>query len=242
MTEKDCGLVLRTVKYGDNALITDIFTPQRGSVSFLIRLPKARRKARLSPVLFRPLSLLDMDFRFRPSASLQRLNDARPLIVYASLPYHPIKSAVTLFLAEFLWRALKNETGNEALFSFLVYSLEWFDAANSHFADFHIVLLTRLTQFLGFRPNAGKGRRGEYFDLLNGCYTPLRPNHPSFLNPDEAAYVPLFLHASFDSMHLLRMNAAQRRRCLAVLIRYYKLHIPSFPDIKSADVLKDVFS
>lgn len=242
MLEKDSGVVLRAVKYGDNAVIVDIFTSLRGTVGFIVRFPKARRRARLSSVLFRPLTVLEIDYNFRLSASLQHIADAQPLIVFRSLPYHPHKSAMALFLSEFLSRALKNETANAPLFSFLVYSLEWFDAADAHFADFHIVFLARLTRFLGFYPNVGGHHNGEFFDMRNACFSPARPQHASFLNPDEAAYVPFFSRVSFDSMHLIRMNGKQRRRCLAVLIEYYKLHVPDFPDLKSLDVLTDVFS
>lgn len=242
MMGKESGVVLRVLRYGDNGLIVDIFTPLRGMVSFMVRLPKARRKAMVRGVFFRPLTVLELDYNFRLSSSLQHLADVRPLVNYRSLPYHPYKSAVVLFLSEFLYRALRNESGNASLFSYVVYSLEWFDAATCDFADFHLVFLCRLTRFLGFCPNVCRHGRGEYFDMINACYTSVRPMHSSFLEPDEAAYVSLFMHVGFASMHHIRMSGKQRCRCLNVIVDYYKLHIPGFPDIRSLEVLRDVFS
>ena len=55
MQEKTQGVVLRTLKYNDNSLIVDIYTATRGTVSFMVKLPKSR-KATLKGVFFRPLS------------------------------------------------------------------------------------------------------------------------------------------------------------------------------------------
>ena len=61
MQEKTQGVVLRTLKYNDNSLIVDIYTAIRGTVSFMVKLPKSR-KAALKGVFFRPLSILEIDF------------------------------------------------------------------------------------------------------------------------------------------------------------------------------------
>ena len=43
MQEKTQGVVLRTLKYNDNSLIVDIYTATRGTVSFMVKLPKSPR-------------------------------------------------------------------------------------------------------------------------------------------------------------------------------------------------------
>ena len=43
MQEKTQGVVLRTLKYNDNSLIVDIYTATRGTVSFMVKLPKSRK-------------------------------------------------------------------------------------------------------------------------------------------------------------------------------------------------------
>ena len=50
MQEKTQGVVLRTLKYNDNSLIVDIYTATRGTVSFMVKLPKSR-KATLKGIL-----------------------------------------------------------------------------------------------------------------------------------------------------------------------------------------------
>ena len=108
--------MLRTLKYNDNSLIVDIYTAIRGTVSFMVKLPKSR-KAALKGVFFRPLSILEIDFDYRQKSALQRIRDVRFKYVYQTLPYDPRKSSMALFLAEFLCRVLKHEEGSDTLFS-----------------------------------------------------------------------------------------------------------------------------
>ena len=93
MQEKTQGVVLRTLKYGDNSLIVDIYTATRGTVSFMVKLPKSR-KATLKGVFFRPLSILEIDFDYRQKSALQRIRDVRFDYTYQSLPYDPYKSCL----------------------------------------------------------------------------------------------------------------------------------------------------
>lgn len=241
MLEKTQGIVLRALKYGDDALIVDIYTSTRGTVSFMVKLPRSR-KAAVRGVFFRPLSILEIDFEYRQRASLQRIRDVRFAYAYQSLPYDPRKSAIALFLSEFLCRVLKHEAENGPLFSYLLYSLQWLDASSRDFSNFHLVLITRLTRFLGFYPNVEAWHAGDYFDLVNACFVPSRPLRHACLEPHEAAVIPLFMRMNYDSMRFFAMNRVERERYIEVLDEYYRLHIPEFPELKSLDVLKEVFA
>ncbi len=241
MQKKTRGVVLHALKYDDNSLIVDIFTAERGTVPFMVRLPRSRR-AGVRSVFFRPLSILEMDFDYRQKRALQRMRDVRFGYAYRSLPYDPYKSSIALFLAEFLHRALRHEAGGEPLFSYIYYSLQWLDASERAFSNFHLVFITRLTRFLGFYPNVEAWHEGDYFDMANACFVPRRPSHPSYLEPEEAAAIPVFMRMNYDTMRLFAMSRRQRERYVEVLNDYYRLHVPEFPELKSPEVLKEVFS
>ena len=240
MQEKTTGIVLRAIKYGDSSMIVDVYTSTRGTVAFMVRIPKSR-KSTVRGVLFRPLSMLEIDFDYRPKSALQHMRDVRLAYSYASLPYHPYKAAIAMFLAEFLSKVLRGEMSNEPLFSYLQHSLQWLDAAERSFSNFHLVFMTRLTRFLGFYPNIDDYSKGDWFDMLNACFVHIRPYHPSYLEPQESAFVPLFMRMNYDSMRFFAMNREQRNRYIEVLNDYYRLHIPEFSDLKSLDVLKEIF-
>ncbi|MCM1108733.1 MAG: DNA repair protein RecO [Clostridium sp.] len=238
--ERTRGLVLRTVRYGDSSLITDVFTEKGGAQAFLIKLPRSGRGS-VKGSLFRPLSWIEFDFDYRPKVALQKMRDVHLCMPYVSLPYDPYKSAIALFLADFLYWALRNETAGDALFSYIYSSLQWLDRCDRGFANFHLVFITRLTRFLGFYPNVEGYGRGDYFDLRNACFTGRCPVHSSYLQPEEAALVPLMMRMRYDTMHRFEFNRFQRNRYLEVINDYYRLHIPDFPELKSWEVLKTVF-
>lgn len=241
MQEKTCGVVLRTIRYNDNALVVDVYTETRGIVPFLVKIARSR-KSSLKSVLFRPLSILEIDFEYRRKSELQRIADVRFAYTYISLPYHPYKSSIALFLVEFLSRVLKHEAENPPLFAYLLHSLQWLDASERAFSNFHLVFITRLTRFLGFYPNVETYHKGDWFDMRNACFVSGQPLHQAFLRPEEASVIPLFMRMNYDSMRFFVMNRHDRDRYIEVLNDYYRLHVPEFPELKSLDVLKEVFS
>ena len=149
---------------------------------------------------------------------------------------------MALFLAEFLCRALKHEADNGPLFSYVLYSLEWLDASERAFSNFHLVFITRLTRFLGFYPNVEAWHEGDFF-RHGECLFRAVPSAPPRLSGAARgrAHSP-FMRMNYDSMRFFAMNRLERERYLEVLNEYYRLHIPEFPALKSPEVLKEVFA
>ena len=184
----------------------------------------------------------ELDFDIRPNQNLQRIRDMRLHISYGSLPYDPIKGTVSLFLSEFLYYALKHELENNALFLYLCNSLQWFDRSEKGLANFHLVFLMRLTRFLGFWPNVQDYVPGMLFDLRESTMVSVLPAHGQYLDAEESAFLPKLLRMDYATMHLFRFNRQQKSRVLDILVDYYRMHIPEFPELKSLDVLRTVFS
>jgi DNA repair protein RecO (recombination protein O) len=241
MLERSLGIVLHQFRYNDESLIVNIYTQQHGNVSFLVKMPRQKR-SNIKTLLLRPLNILEIDFDLRPNQSLQRISDMKLHVSYDSLPYDHIKGTVSLFLSEFLYYALKHEMENHALFQYIYNSLLWFDRSEKGVVNFHMVFLTRLTRFLGFWPNAQDYIQGMVFDMKDAVMTGVLPSHGQYLNAEESAFLPFLLRMDYATMHLFRFNRQQRARVLDVLVDYYRMHIPEFPELKSLDVLRTVFS
>ena len=241
MYQKVIGIVLRTLKYNDASNIVDIYTERNGRASFLVKIPRSR-KSGVRSVLFQALALVELEAEIRPNSSLHRIREAKSLYPFSSLPYHPYKSSIAMFLAEFLCRVLKEEDANESLFAYLLHSIRWLDGCGERsFANFHLVFLMRLSRFLGVYPNVDNYTSGCYFDMINACFTPLLPKSGSYLEPEEASRIRLLLRMNYETMHLFGMTRVERNRCLSVINDYYRLHLPDFPTLKSLDVLKELF-
>lgn len=242
MLETTNGIVLHYNRYNDDSAIVDIFTLSRGSLSFLVRDRRGQRKSSMHATLLRPLNIVELVFDYRPSASLQKIQELHIGHCYTSLPYNPIKETVALFLSEFLHNVLRNEVQNEELYHYILYSLKWFDDATDGLANFHIAFLICLTHYLGFRPNINSKEPLPFFDLRDSIATDTEPQHNFFLKGEEAAKLPLFLRMNLRNMHSYRLNRQQRSRILDVLTLYYQLHVPEFRNLRSLAVLREVLA
>ena len=240
MIQKLEGIVLCSFKYNDKKNIVHVFTKQGGRMSFLI--PAVRsRKSTVNQVLFQPLSLVEFEAEVRPKATLHVIKEAKLSFPFVSLPYDPYKSGIALFLAEFLFRALKEETDNETLYAYLEHSIRWLDSCERNFANFHLVFLMRLSRFLGLYPYIESYQEGSYFDMLNACFTLQQPLNGVYVVPSEAVHIHNLMRMRYETMHLFLMNRLERNRCLDLILAYYRLHLPDFPELKSLPILKELF-
>ena len=240
MLTKTQAIVLHSLKYGETRLIVDMFTRAFGRQSFIVSIPKTA-KGKVKKQFFQPLTLLDIETDIRPRLQLQKLHDVRLMSPFASIPFEPDKLTISLFVAEFLYYALRSEQRNELLYDYLENSIMWLDGQQTRFANFHLVFLLRLTRFLGFYPNLDDYKDGDYFDLRESVFMPMPPVHRDFLHPEEAQKVQLMMRMDFPTMHLFRMSHQERNRLLEVSLKYYRLHLPDFPEMKSIEVLQALY-
>ena len=240
MLTKTQAIVLHSLKYGETRLIVDMFTRSQGRQSFIVSIPKSV-KGKIKKQLFQPLTLLEIEYDLRPKLQLQKLSDVRLASPFSSIPFDPQKLSISLFIAEFLYYALRSEQRNEPLFDYIVNSIQWLDAQTNRFANFHLVFLMRLSRFLGFYPNLDHYQAGDYFDLRESVFLPVPPVHRDFLHPQEAEKIQLMMRMDFPTMHLFRMSHQERNRLLEVSLIYYRLHIPDFPELKSVSVLQELY-
>lgn len=240
MIERLQGIVLRTVKYSDNDMMVDMFTDMRGRTTFNVRV--ARKSRSLSSAsLWRPLSLVEFDTDIRPNRAVNNIKNARAMVDYNGINASLEKSCQVLFMAEVLYHALKNEPRNRALYDFINLSMQWLELAEQGYANFHIVFSVQLMRFLGIFPNLDTYYPNAFFDMMEGNYSLMPPPHAYSLRPPETEALPVLARLRYTTMRRLKWSRAQRGRCLKLLNDYYRLHIPSFPELKSIDVLTEVF-
>lgn len=241
MFQKTTGIVLHSLKYNDTTNIVDIYTELFGRLSFLVSASRSRKSA-VKYVLFQPLSIIEIEANIRPNVNLHRIREAKSAFPFMTLPYDPYKSAIALFLAEFLYRSVREEAENRPLFAYLRHSIIWLDTCHENFANFHLVFLMRLSRFLGLYPNVDDYQKGDYFDLLNASFTSIHPQvHTFYIGGDEAYRVTRLMRMNYETMHLFPMSRTERARCLVIMNDYYRLHIPGFPELKSLSILQELF-
>lgn len=247
------AIVLNRVRYTDNRFLTTLYTQERGSVTFAVRIPKTA-KAGIKPLLFQPLNLLTVEWDHHGSDTIRRLRSVNLCEPYSTISSSPAKAAIATFLSEVLTYTLRSEHDG-SLFPFLKTSFLYLDRLDNGYANFHIVFLTRLARYMGIAPDPRALLRGRhsrsaasdssgplsFFDLMNAELVPAEPNHSYWIGAEETAFLPVLMRLSYSNMHLLRLTRAQRRRILNLIIDYYRLHIPSFPEVRSLPILTEIF-
>ncbi len=240
MLQKSKAIVLNSIKYGDSSLIIDLLTEEEGRLSFMVRLSKTS-KGKIKKQYFQPMTLLDIEFDFRPHANMQHIKDVRIDIPFTTIPFDPIKSSILLFVSEFLLYTTRSEQNNKALFQFVAKSVEWLDTATCHFANFHLTFMLHLSKFIGFYPNLSEATPYAFFDLRSAEFCQYTPLHSDYLRPTDANILLKLFRMDFESMRFFRFSRIERNQITEIILRYYALHVPNMPVLNSFVILKELF-
>lgn len=241
MLHKTRGIVFKTTNYSESSVVVQIFTEKFGLQSYLINGIK-RPKSKIRMNSLQSLHLLDMIVYHKPSGNIQRLSELRHQPVFQHIPYDIVKSSITMFLNEVLYKSLKQHEADEILFEFLFHAIEILDSMGEGLANFHLYFLLRLTRFLGFYPDSTLAGQADFFDLRNGCYTKMQAPHSFILEQPLTGIWTMILNARFDNLKDLNISAVQRKQLLGKILEYYQLHIEGFGQVKSHEVLEEVLS
>ena len=49
------------------------------------------------------------------------------------------------------------------------------------------------------------------------------------------------MRMGYESMHLFHMSRDERNRCTEFILTYYRLHVPNFPELRSLQVLQEIY-
>lgn len=241
MTHKTRGIIFSVTPYNDSVSIAHVYTELFGPVAYFIPKAKGKSKKNNSSSIFHHLALLDLEVEHKNLREIHRIKESKANPPLLSLLSNPVKSTISLFLAEFLLRVVREAQPNEPLFNFLTQSIRLLDLSESNYANFHLVFITKVSRFLGFYPDTSDYQQGAYFDMRNAQFVRYKPSHPHFLNPDESTDFARILRMNYQNMHLFRFSREERRAVIDRTLEFYRIHLNNFPDLKSLDILHEVF-
>ena len=240
MLQKTRAIVLYQVNYSDTYSIVSLFTEAFGPVSYLTAKTKGKT-TRVPKSLFHPLSVVEVEVEHRNLREIQRLKEAQSHIPLMAILNNPVKSTICIFLAELIGKVAKDMQPDQRLFDFMLQSIRLLELVEKDYANFHLVFMIRLSRFLGFYPDSGGYRPGMYFDLRNGVFMSNKPPHAQFLLPDESRIFYNLLRMNYDNMALFRFSGNERKAIIYRMLDYYQVHLHRLPEIKSLEILHEVF-
>ncbi|WP_445749056.1 DNA repair protein RecO [Polaribacter sp.] len=233
------AIVLSSLKFGDSSLIVKCFTQQDGVKSYMVRGILKAKKGGLKVAYFQPLTQLKLVANHNTKNTLNTIKEIQVLQPYQTIYQDIVKQSITFFLSEVVSNVIQEEETNEELYTFLESSFHWLDT-HEKIANFHLVFLVKLTSFLGFYPDTSEvDKKG--FHLQEGFFTD-ETYDKNVISGNDFFHFKKLLNANFENCDQLSFSKFERQQVLQVLISYYKLHIDSFRNPKSLDVLEAVFS
>jgi len=238
MLTKTQAIVLHYFPYSDSGKIVHLYTKSEGRVSVFVRTSK---RSTTKMAVLQPFSVVEVTLNSKSNRTMQYVKECNAAAVFNTIPFNPIKSAVTLFLAEILYKTLKEQHTDKNLFDFLEQSILFFDKCTNGIGNFHLIFLLQFSKFLGFAPNVENCDETGIFDLKSGAICQEIPLHNLYLSQEETKIFVQLLRFNFSTMHLLKLSRAQRQTILEQILLFYKLHLPEFSNIKSLEVLKQIF-
>ena len=235
MLVKTPGIAIKNTKYGETSVISKIYTRQFGMQSFIINGIHAA-KAAIKPSQLQSLVLLDLVIYNNHTKKLQRIKELKSQPVLANLHFDVIKSSIGMYMAELIYKTIKEEEPNEALYDFLEEMVLKLDTAKGKLSFLPLVFTIRLSGLLGFYPQNNFSNERKIFSLQDGRFKEFPDKNEEII---EAPYTE-YLSGLLQENPTQPIPRQARTYLLNRLMDYYNAHIPSFQEIKSLSVLHSV--
>ncbi|MFA5647394.1 MAG: DNA repair protein RecO [Bacteroidales bacterium] len=242
MIQKSKSVALHTVRYGENSLIAYLYTQEFGRVSLMVNSAYGKGKGTKKAVYFQPLNIIDVVFYPGRNQGMGRLKEVSVSKTNSFLHINMVKSALAVFLGEIVYRTVKEEESNSALFQFLELSILSLEAMDNGVANFHLIFLTRLSKYLGFYPSGEYTTETPFFDCKSGQFVKVEPFHPIYFNQAHSQLLSKLLQTDYANAGDIALNGNQRNNFLNQLLNFYAYHMDSVHSLKSLLILTQLFT
>lgn len=239
MLHSSRGIALHGIKYSDHSLVATLLTEKFGKQTYLVKGAYRQKNGNLAVVLAH-LNLLEMQVYHQSNRDLQSIKEIANIPAYTSIHSSHIKTSMVLFMAELLYRSIKDEQPDPPLFSFIWDSLLTFDLQPVGFHDFHLYFMLHLTKYLGFFPKNNFSNTNTTFDIRNGTFTSYRKDQ-DLIGLNDSRLLSQLIDTRLSDLNQLNLATDQRRSLLNLLAQYYQVHLHWQQPLKSLPVLQTIY-
>lgn len=237
---KTQAIVLHTIKYGDKSLVAYMLTDAFGRTTYMVQGVKSSRGRGSKLSLLQPSFILDVDGFETHHSTMHRIREASLLVPLQQIPFDVRKSTIALFIAEVLYRLIREEEANARLFDFAKNSIIALDAMDDGVANFHLWFLVQLSAFLGFYP-ANECPDEGCFDIVEGGFTSIAPQHRMVFDRANSALLWTMMNCDVSQLGQVQLSRKSRSEFLAMLLGYFDYHLETSSRIESLRILREVF-
>lgn len=217
MLQKTRGIVFKYFKYRETSIIVKIFTEAFGMQTYIVNGVRSK-SAKSKIALYQPLTLLDLIVYHKESADINRIAEIRCRSPFQTLSTDIRKTAIAMFMAEILYKTVKEEGEVTILFEFIYNSIEILDNLEGDYENFHLRFLLKLSKYLGFGMDSP-----DFFG--------------SFSN-DEQQVLRTLLDSAYTTP--VKITNESRRMILDHIIKFFQANVDSLKEINSIKILQEV--
>ena len=237
---KGRGIVLHTLKYGDTSMVVYLLTDVGGRRSYMVQGIRSRSGRGSKLALFQPMFPVEFEGLESPRQEMHRFKEVHAGFALRELPFDVRKSTMALFMAEVLYRLVRECEPDETLFGFVWNSVGALDTLQRGVANFHLWFLVQLSRLLGFQPG-NEYRPGAWFDIREGRYVALRPQHTLFMTQACTRLLDELLRSDVGHLEEIALAHTERSEFLNAMLVYVGYHLDAISAVQSVRILKEVF-
>lgn len=240
MDKNTKGILLHRIEHSDTSAILKVLTPEEGLSSFIWKGAKKAKKGGSYGSIATPLNRLEITARFKEEEGLHLLKEARIEKPSQNLISDPERSAIALFLGEFLYRSSRSQPPDPAYYDEVETCIEMLDRTQDP-KDLHLHFIARSMHAHGIAPDEVPDGN-EHFDLLEAQLKSEEPSHGHSLTPRESELLDRMLRTPLQEHQRFLKGTGSRQELLRKLIEHYRIHLGDFGPIHSLEVLQELFA
>lgn len=241
---------MHTIKHGDSGMVVQCYSNRSGKQSVYFR-GSAKRAGSYSHM--HRLSVLDVVTYSNGATAMPTIREITPVYSLPNIRTDVYKNTIAIFISELLVKSIREIEPNEPLFEFLKASIGILENLGQGSANFHIHFMVHLSKMLGFKPLDNYSARTPLFSIANACFTEAylvfngqkciidenRSN--SHFRSGESELLHTILNTPSTDIACIKCNGETRLAFARQMITYISHHLGISIEIKSLDILHEVF-
>ncbi len=240
MSQKLQIVVLHTIKYRDNSIIVQGYSNLCGRQSFVIRTGKSSKNyAALSQL--HALSIIDTELVSGAKGEMGTIKEYLSAYKLPEIRSNIHKSAIAMFISELIYRTVKEMEQNTELYNFISRSVLQLETLESGFANFHAWFIVEFSRHLGYTPENNWSENNSTFDIISGGFTNGGVLSDFCFSSKSSSILAILLNIKPENLHSIKAGGNERFNFIKDMIRYLSFHTGYTIEVRSLNVLHEVF-
>lgn len=240
MSQKLQIIVLHTIKYRDSSLIVQGYSNLGGRQSFVIRTGKGSKNYAALAQLH-PLGIIDAELVAGSWGDMATIKEYTPSYKLAEIRCNLHKSSIAIFISELIYRTVREVEQNDELFNFIKRSVLQLETLEGGVANFHAYFIVELCRQIGYTPEDNYSESDPIFDILTAGFTNIPTLADMSFSLRSSFILAAILNTKPEYLCTLKINRNERYIFIKDMIKFLNHHIGYPVEIRSLDVLHEVF-